>query len=258
MQKFYQRLQFYKMSNLENKKKYGLFANPFNHKLISELKQKGEDILILPPIRTEKVELTETAVSFLNNPAEFDWLIFTDVFAADYFIEALRALGTDFFELDNLTICACGEAVADRLRFVQVHADVIPSKITDEAVFSEISQFVGGNFDGLRILIIREKKSDFSFIERLKAEKSLIEELPVYQASFEDESSIIKLKTLLKGGAVDEFIFSSPEDLLSLKFITGEKDLTRFLIETQVSAVSEIVYQTLQENGFRPLYFHFK
>jgi len=246
------------MSNLENKKTYGLFANPFNNKLISELKRKGEDVLIFPPIQTEKVELTESAMNYLKNPADFDWLIFTDVFAADYFIEALRALGTDFFELDNLTICACGEAVADRLRFVQVHADVIPPRITDEAIFSGISQFVGGQFDGLRILIISEKTSDFSFIEKLKAEKASIVELSIYKAEIEAEPSIIKLKTLLKGGAADEFIFSSPEDLLSLKFIAEEKDLTRLLSEIQVSAVSEIVYQTLQENGFRPLYFHYQ
>jgi len=244
------------MSNLEDKKTYGLFASAANKKLIADLQKKGEDVLIFPLIETEKVELTETATDYLKNLTNFDWLIFTDVFAADYFVETLRELGIDFFELDNLTVCAIGEAVADRLRFVQVHADVIPSKTNDEAVFSEISQFVGGGFDGLRLLIVRERTSDSAVGEKLKAEHAIIEELPIYQAEFADESSTIKLKTLLKGGAVDEFIFSSPEDLVSLKFLASEADLTGLLSETRVSAISEIVYQTLQENGFRPLYFH--
>jgi uroporphyrinogen-III synthase len=246
------------MSNLEINKTYGLFASPLNNKLISELKKKDEDVLIFPLIKTEKVELTETAAKYVKNLTDFDWIIFTDVFAADYFIEALRELETDFFELDNLTVCAIGEAVADRLRFVQVHADVIPSKINVEAVFSEISQFVGGGFSGLRILIVNERSSDLSLVEKLKVERAIVEELPLYKADFEDKSEIIKLKTLLKSGAVDEFIFSSPDDLPSLKFLTSEADLTGLLSGIQVSAVSEIVYQSLQENGFRPLYFHYK
>jgi hypothetical protein len=61
---------------------------------------------------------------------------------------------------------------------------------------------------------------------------------------------------MLTGGAVDEFVFSSPEDLVSLKFLSSAADLVSVLNETRVSAVSEIVFQTLQENGFRPLYFH--
>lgn len=244
------------MSNLENKKTYGLFASPTNKKLLSDLQKKGEDVLVFPLIETEKVELTEAVADCLRNLTNLDWLIFTDIFAVDYFIEALRELGVDFFELDTLTVCAIGEAVADRLRFVQVHADVIPSKITGEAVFLEISQFVGAEFNDLRVLVISEKTSDSVIVEKLKAEHALIKELPIYQAEFADESSIIKLKTLLKNGAVDEFIFSSPEDLLSLKFLTSEDDLTGLLSGISVFAVSEIVYQTLQEHGFRPLYFH--
>jgi uroporphyrinogen-III synthase len=246
------------MSNLEITKTYGLFASPLNNKLTSELKKKGEDVLIFPMIKTEKVDLTENAAKYLKSLTDFDWIIFTDVFAADYFIEALSELETDFFELDNLTVCAIGEAVADRLRFVQVHADVIPSKINDDAVFSEISQFVGGEFASLRFLILKEQSSEFSLIEKLKAELAIVEELSLYKADFEDKSELIKLKTLLRSGAVDEFIFSSPDDLPSLKFLTSETDLTGLLSEIQVSAVSEIVYQSLQENGLRPLYFHYK
>jgi uroporphyrinogen III methyltransferase/synthase len=246
------------MSNLEINKTYGLFANPLNTKLISTLKQNGENVLIFPCIKTEKIELTNDAAKYLKNLTEFDWIIFTDVLAADYFIEALRELEIDFFELDNLSVCAIGEAVADRLRFVQVHADIIPSKINDEDVFSEISQFVGGGFSGLRFLVVNNQTSNLSLIEKLKAEKALIEELPLYKADFEDKSEIIKLKTLLKSGAVDEFIFSSPDDLLSLKFLTSDLNLTGLFGEMQVSAISEIVYQSLQENGFRPLYFHYK
>ena len=246
------------MSDLEIKKTYGLFDNPLNKKLISDLRRKGENVLVFPPVKTEKLELTAYAVKHLQNLAGFDWVIFTDVFAADYFIEHLGAREMDFFELDDLSVCALGEAVADRLRFVQVHADVIPSKSDDAAVFSAISNYAGPTLADLSFLVVREKSAVWHFIEMLTAEKAKVAELPVYQAGLADEPANTKLKTLLKGGAVDEFVFSSPDDLLSLRFLTDEADFSAVLNETQVSAVSEIVFQSLQENGFRPLYFHYK
>src|SRR5215203_2909785 len=120
------------MAELEIKKTYGLFENALNKKLISVLKQQGEDVLVFPSIKAERLDLTAESVTHLKNLTGFDWIILTDTFAADYFIEVLGELEIDFYELDNVTICALGEAVADRLRFVQVHADVIPSKTNAE------------------------------------------------------------------------------------------------------------------------------
>lgn len=246
------------MSNLEIKKTYGLIAGPLNNKLIAELKQKGEEVLVFPALKTANLELNEGAVNFLKNPSQFDWLIFTDIFAADYFIEALRGQETDFFELDNLTVCALGEAVSDRLRFVRVHADVIPPNTSSEAVLSEISQFVGGDLRDLRFLIVGENSLNPSFVKMLKRENALIEELPVYKAEFENESEKVKLKTLLSGGAVDEFVFSSAEDVLALKFLFPETDLPEILKEIKISAANENAFLCLLENGLRPLYFHHK
>jgi len=185
-------------------------------------------------------------------------VILTDIFAADFFIEILRGLETDFFELDNLTVCALGEAVSDRLRFIQVHADVIPSDLRDESVFQAISQFVGGHLADLKILAVTEESRKNPFIEMLSAKRASVEILPLYKMSFPDATPNIKLKTLLKGGAIDELVFSTAEDFQALKFLFGEEKIPEILSDTQISATSEIVFQTLQENGFRPLYFHHK
>lgn len=246
------------MSNLEIKKTYGLIAAPLNKKLISELKQSGEDVLVFPAVKTAKLEISGEAIKFIKNPSDFDWIIFTDIFAADHFIEALRKEETDFFELDNLMVCALGEAVSDRLRFIQVHADVIPANNSNEAVFSEISQFVGGEFENLRFLVLREHLKKHSFVEILQRAKAYVVELPVYRAEFGTETEQIKLKTLLKGGAVDEFVFSSPEDVLAIKFLFPENDLPEILNGVKISAVNENAFHSLQENGLRPLYFHQK
>lgn len=246
------------MSNLEIRKTYGIFANPLNTRLISDLKQKGENLLIFPLMKAKGSKLTANAIGFIKSLTDFDWVIFTDIFSVDHFIEVLREQETDFFELDNLRVCALGEAVADRLRFVQVHADIIPPKINDKSIFSEIAQFTGGEIQNLRFLVVGEKTAVFPFAENLVSAKALVSIVPVYEREFENPNETLRLKTLLKGGAIDEFIFSTVEDVLSLRSLFPENDLTEILKEIQTSATTENAFLSLQETGLRPLYFHHK
>ena len=237
------------MSNLETEKTYAIFSSPLNKKLIAELKDKGKKVVIFPSVSAEKIELTETAKTKLKNLTEFDWLIFTDVFAVDFFVEVLRELEIDLFELDAIRVCALGEAVADRLRFDQIHADLIPAKIDEKRVISTISEYSIENIENLRFLVISEIYSKFFA-------NSKFELFPIYQAKFTDESQKAKSAALLKGGAIDEFIFSAPEDLVSLKFLCFGDELADVLTEMKISATSESAYQSLLDYGLRPLYFH--
>ena len=258
MQKKLEPLQSYKMSNLETQKTYALIANPLNNRLIARLSENSEEVIIFPAVKTSVAALNDDAIDFIKNPSNFGWIVFTDVFAADYFIEAMREYETDFFELDSLTVCAVGEAVADRLRFVQIHADVIPANSTDETIFSTISQYAGDDLREQRFLVLRERSKTLNFVELLQNEKAAIEELPIYEAAFDNEPELTKIKTLLKGGAIDVFIFSSAEDVSALKLLYSENDLGKILNDIKAFATTEIAFQTLQENGLRPLYFHYK
>ena len=235
------------MSNFLEEKTYGIFAGNLNKKLISELNDKAKKVVIFPSISAEKIELSETAKAELTNLTDFDWLILTDIFAVDFFVEALRDLEYDLFELDTIRVCALGEAVADRLRFDQIHADLIPSKLDENSVISTISDYSINNIESLRLLVITEinYKSYSNF-----------EHLPIYQAKFTDESFKAKSAALLKGGAIDEFIFSAPEDLVSLNYLCGNDSLQEVLAEITISATSESAYQSLSDHGLRPLYFH--
>ena len=58
---------------------------------------------------------------------------------------------------DAQAVAAFQRSFAHRLRFVQVHADVIPSKTADETVFSAISNYAGFGLSALKFLVVREK-----------------------------------------------------------------------------------------------------
>jgi hypothetical protein len=63
---------------------------------------------------------------------------------------------------------------------------------------------------------------------------------------------VSKLKVLLTGGAIDEFIFSSPTDLISLKYFFSDDSMSEILSETEVSATDEVMFQALKEHNQKP------
>lgn len=241
------------MSNFAAQKTYGLFSTVANRKLVRELESGGVKVFQFPPIETEVVILDKTSIAYLQNLTDFDWIIFPDVFAVDYFLQALEMCEIDFFELDAVSVLAFGEAVADRLRFVQLHADLIPNFVETESVFLTLSNFISQNgLENLRFLLPKEIFSNIEITKKLTKQKAIVTELPIYRAKITDKREVSKLKVLLTGGAIDEFMFSSPTDLISLKHLFSGVSISEILSETEVSATDEVMFQALKEHNLKP------
>ena len=245
------------MTNFSIDKTYALFQTANNKKIIGDLENTGAKIFKFPPLDTEKIQLDENFAEKLRNLSQFDWIIFADVFAVDHFLQSLEENGIDFFELDNLRVCAFGEAVSDRLRFSQVHTDVIPNSIQTETIFNAIIEYIGtDDLEKLSFLFPKENSANYEITEKLNIANGKVFEMPIYRINLFDSKEMTKLKILLEGGAVDEFIFSSAEDVFAVYYyFSGEiEDLKK---ETKTSAIGEVVFQTLKEYGFKPHLFHF-
>lgn len=242
-------LKFELMPDSNNEKTFALFANPANRKLIAGLENAGAKVWLFPPLETEKVILEKSSVERLKNLTDFDWLILPDVLAADYFLENLEENAIDLFELDAVRVCALGEVVADRLRFAAVHADVITSSNETENVFSELTDYIGEReFGGLKFLFLKEVSADNNLTERLKAKGVAVIELPVYQASISNKLEVTKLKTLLKGGAIDEFILASPTDFIALRYYFEGETIAGVFAGIKILATDGVMLQTTKEH----------
>lgn len=226
------------MSGYSKDKTYAIFDSPLNKKRIAEIEQA----VIFPTITINEIENDK---SILQNLDEFDWLIFPDVYTVEYFVTALEQLGIDLYELDNLRVLAYGESVADRLRFSQLHADVIPSTIKTSDVFQSLKEYVfdEDEFSDLRFLILKEQNIEIE----LPRELPNAIELPIYSIEIDDETEIPKLKALLKGGAIDEFIFSSHYDVLNLAQLFQTENLAELLYGITLTATDNLTLQSLQE-----------
>lgn len=244
------------MTNFSNDKTYAFFQTPNNKKLFADLENAGAKFFLFPPLETGIISLDENSVNNIKNLSQFDWIIFPDVFAVDYFLQNLEENSVDFYELDDLRVCAFGEAVSDRLRFSQIHADVIPNSIETEIVFKAIVEYIGVNdLEELKFLFPKENSLTYELTDKLESAGAKVFKMPIYKINSSENKEITKLKVLLAGGAIDEFVFSSAEDVFALFFyFSGE--IENFSNEAKTSAVGEAAFQTLKEYGFKPRLFH--
>lgn len=245
------------MSDTLPAKTYAIFAKPINKKLAAELRADTNSSLIeFPAITAEEIVLDANAEIILEEISAFDWLIFPDVYSVEFFLKALEARVFDFFSLDEARICAFGEAVSDKLRFMQIHADVIPARINSASIFTTLYDYLldESEFENQKFLLIKEQsyKSDLKILLRKNGAK--VTELAFFQLDAVSETNKTKLEALTRGGAIDEFIFTEPTDVFNLKFLFGE-DLKTLLADTSVAATDEVTFKTLREHELRPLYF---
>lgn len=240
------------MSDHFAEKTYALFETEANRKLITDLESAGAKTLLFPTVKTESIQPDKSTIELLKNLALFDWLIFPDVFTVDYFLETLAANAVDFYELDAIQSCAFGEAVADRLRFNALHADVIPAMVGAQAVYNALADFIGESaLAGLKILFPKQMADKNVLPAKLRDKGAAVVELPIYKIEAQSGREIARLKTLLKGGAIDRFIFTAPTDFISLEnYFTGET-LADVFAETEASASDGATFQAAREREIR-------
>lgn len=241
------------MSNSFAGKTFALFDHPSRRKLVAGIEKTGARILKFPSIEAEKSELSAESAELIKNLGNFDWIIFTDVLAVDFLLENLEANGIDHFELDDLRVCALGEVVSDRLRFVQLHADVIPNRIDAESVIASLKNYtVESEFSHLKFLVVKENSLDGDIGSALvKSGVEAVMELPIYHINAVPKDEIVKLKTLFINGAVDEFVFAAPTDFIALKHIFEAENLADLFSEIKVSAVDGQTLQIVRENNIK-------
>jgi uroporphyrinogen-III synthase len=247
------------METSSNEKTYALFSAPSNRKLIAGLEQNGAKVFQFAPVETSRIDAGINSEIIKNNLTVFDWIIFPDVFAVDYFLEILEENEIDLFELDASRVLAFGEVVADRLRFVQLHADIIPHSMETGTIFSTLVDYLGKeDFTGLKFLLPSEIAADLDLKRKLIDAKADVTEIGLYQVEISDKNKTANLKALLKGGAIDEFIVSSAEDIISLKHYLAGENLPGIFSDIKISGANETSMQTLRENNLRPQFFQNK
>lgn len=220
---------------------------------IEALEKDGARVILCPTIEIVEPESYAQLDEAIGNLHGYDWLIFTSVNGADYFLRRLKTLGQDVSALDELRVCAIGEATFGRLREAHVHVDVVPQESKAEGVFASLELYIGGRdkLAGLRFLIPRAAVARDYLPRALEAAGARVDIATAYRTVMPETSVRGRVEALLAGGAIDCISFTSASTVKNFAQLFHNTDLRELLDGVDVACIGEITAAAAREFNLR-------
>ncbi len=210
-------------------------------------------VISCPTIEIVEPESYQPIDEALDNLYGYDWLIFTSVNGVDYFMRRMETRGQDPRELDDLSVCAIGEATAARLRDVHVHVDLVPEQFKAEGVFASLVRFAAGleNLRGKNFLIPRAAVARDYLPRALEEAGARVDVVAAYRTVAPHSTELGRVRALLAGGGVDCITFTSSSTVSNFAQLFDTTDLRQLLAGVTVACIGDITASTAAEYGLR-------
>jgi uroporphyrinogen III methyltransferase/synthase len=220
---------------------------------VAELERLGARVISCPTIEIVEPESYALLDEAIDNLYGYDWLIFTSVNGVDYFLRRLETRGHEASELDELRVCAIGEATAFHLREARIHVDVIPEQFKAEGAFSAIESYLGGreHLNRLNFLIPRAAVARDFLPKALEEAGARVDVVPAYRTVRPQTSERGRVDALLAGGAVDCITFTSSSTVTNFAQLFDTTDLSQLLEGVSVACIGDITAATAAEYNLR-------
>ena len=216
------------------------------------LESYGANVIPCPTIEITEPESYERLDEAIDHLYGYDWLIFTSANGVEYFLRRLNTRGIGVEELDELKVCAIGEATADRLRDAHVHVDLVPSQAKAEGVFAALSEFAGSReqLHGLNILIPRAAVGRDYLPKSLEAAGARVDVVTAYRTVVPENLDRGRLSAMLTGSA-DCIAFMSSSSVKNLGLLFDTQDLGEKLQGLTIACIGDVTAATAVDYGLR-------
>jgi uroporphyrinogen III methyltransferase/synthase len=219
---------------------------------VTALESHGASVISCPTIEIADPESYDRLDEAIDHLYGYDWIIFTSANGVEYFLRRLNTRGVRVEELDELKVCAIGEATADKLRDAPVHVDLVPSQAKAEGVFSALREFAGGKerLHGLNILIPRAAVGRDYLPKSLAEAGARVDVATAYRTVVPDNLDRGRLSAMLTGSA-DCIAFMSSSSVKNLGLLFDTHDLGEKLHGLTIACIGDVTAATAAEYGLR-------
>ncbi|HEV2829663.1 MAG TPA: uroporphyrinogen-III synthase [Pyrinomonadaceae bacterium] len=219
---------------------------------VTELERYGAKVIVCPTIEIRPLDSYQRLDEAIEHLYGYDWIIFTSVNGVEYFFKRLLATNRAVSELDELKVCAIGEATADRLRDLHVHVDVIPNEFKAEGVFSALERFVGGTqaLHGLNVLIPRAAIARDYLPKALEKAGARVDVVPAYRTALPEDLDRGRVAAMLSGSA-DCIAFTSSSTVKNLGLLFDTHDLSAALAGVVIACIGDVTATTASDFGLQ-------
>lgn len=219
---------------------------------VHELEKYGAQVLVCPTIEIKEPDSYQRLDEAIEHLYGYDWLIFTSVNGVDYFFRRLETLGHDAHELDELKVCAIGEATAERLRALHIHVDIVPTEFKAEGVYEALKRYAGGkeHLKGQNFLLPRASVARDFLPNALENAGARVDVVTAYQTSVPDDADRGRMAAMFAGGA-DCIAFTSSSTVRNLAQLFDTQDLSEILRGVTIACIGDITAATAAEHGLK-------
>jgi uroporphyrinogen-III synthase len=230
-----------------------LIAPSAPRELVTGLEQQGGRVITWPEIEIGEAENYAALDEAIENLFGYDWLLFLNVNAVEFFLRRFHQLGREVSELDQLRVCAIGEPAITRLEASQVHIDLTPDSPQTETVLAAIESYAGGReaMARLNFLVPRASLRHEGLCELLEDAGARVDVVIAYRTVAANSSALTQLNALLAGGGIDCVVLTGPETVEDLALLMDTNDLHRIIGDVAVASVGEAAAQSAVTLGLR-------
>jgi uroporphyrinogen III methyltransferase / synthase len=219
---------------------------------VAELESYGATVIVCPTIEIAEPESYERLDEAIDHLYGYDWIIFTSANAIDFLLRRFKMRGIKVEDLDEINVCAIGQASADKLRDAHVHVDVVPSQAKAEGVFAALSEYVGGDehLHGLNILLPRAAAGRDYLPKALEATGARVDVVTAYRTVVPENLDRGRLSAMLAGSA-DCIAFTSSSTVKNLALLFDTHDLSKVLEGVTIAVIGDVTAATAAEYGLK-------
>ena len=219
---------------------------------IAALERYGATVIACPTIEITEPLSYDQLDEAIEHLYGYDWIIFTSANGVKFFLQRLAHVSKTVADLDELRVCAIGEATAEKLHDAKVHVDLVPPESKAEGVFASLVEFAGGveRLAGLNVLIPRAATGRDYLPNALTDSGARVDVVTAYRTVVPDDLDRGRLSAMLAGSA-DCIAFTSSSTVRNLALLFDTNDLGKTLTGIDVACIGSVTAQTAAEYGLR-------
>jgi len=181
----------------------------------------------------------------------YDWIIFTSINAVDYFMRRFERANNNLSDLDELRVCAIGDATANRLGDLQIHVDVVPNDdFNHEGIIAALENYLGGTevLRDLHFLLPRAAHAREHLPHTLRQAGAKINVVTAYRTITAHPENRGRVEAMLRGGAIDCITFTSGSSITNFALIFASHDLKDLLRDTRIACIGHVTARVAAEH----------
>ena len=211
--------------------------------LVDQIEEAGAEAIEAPTVTSMAPDDDTMLMEAADNPAAFDWIVFTTATAVESFLRVVMSGQNDIRSLNGVKLCAIGPSTSDRLAAFGIRADLAPAEFGIEA----IADALGGG-DKSRILIVRPDQARDVLAKELRKRGADVTDVIAYRAVPAAEIGQDIYRMLLDG-KVDAVTFTSASTVRQFVELAGRDQAIDLLSTTVVAAMGPVTAEAARQLG---------